>query len=188
MKPPSIPWHREPWPWLLMAGPAIAVIGSLVSAVLAMQSADPIIEEDYYQRGLDINRTLQRVQHAAELGVHASVEYDGVARGESVWVRVRSAQPIHDAMLRIHLIHPTRSGADRIAVLGRVPNSPDTDAEFTGQWPDDAQVPAARETPPTAINWRIGLQGSNWQVEGEAHNRNDIAAHELPTDARDPMR
>lgn len=176
MKPIPTPWYREPWPWLLMAGPAVAVVGSLISAFLAMQGADPIIEDNYYQRGLDINTTLQRVRHAADLGVRASVEYDGVVRGESVWVRVRTAQPIHDTALQIHLIHPTRSGADRFAILGRVPNTPDTDAEFTGQWPDDAQAPAARQVPATAINWRIALQGADWQVEGDSQGRNDILA------------
>jgi hypothetical protein len=169
------PWYREPWPWFLMALPAIAVIGSLTSAYLAVQGADPIIEDNYYQRGLEINSTLQRVHTAAQWGVHASVEYDGVERGETVWVRVRSAQPVKDTALQIHLIHPGRSGADRAALLGRVPDTPDTDAEFTGQWPDDAFAPASgtRRVP---VNWRIALQGLDWQVEGDALGRNDIQA------------
>ena len=35
----STVWYREPWPWILMSGPAVAVIGSLVSAYLAIHGA-----------------------------------------------------------------------------------------------------------------------------------------------------
>ena len=172
----DLPWYRQTWPWLLMAGPALAVVASLASAYLAVEGADPVIEDHYYERGLDINTTLRRVQHAADLGVHASVAYDGVQGGETVWVRVRSTQPIHDTSLQVHLVHPARAGADQSAVLGRVPNSPDTNAEFTGQWPggaDPLAVPADRAT---AVNWRISLQGADWQVEGDAQGRDEIAA------------
>ena len=177
MQTTALPWYREPWPWLLMAGPAVAVVASLGSAYLAIDGADPIIEDHYYERGLDINATLRRVQQAADLGIHASVEYDGVLRGESVWVRVRSAQPIHDASLQVRLVHPARAGADQLAILGRVPNSPDTNAEFTGQWPDAAPVALELANRPAAINWRIALQGNDWQVEGDARGRNEISAH-----------
>lgn len=176
MQASALPWYRHPWPWLLMAGPAIAIVASLGSAYLAIEGADPIIEDHYYERGLDINTTLQRVQHAADLGVHASVAYDGVQAGETVWVRVRSAQPIHDTHVQVRLVHPARAGADQSAVLGRVPDSPDTNAEFTGQWPEGTAVPAELANRATAINWRIVLQGADWQVEGDAQGRDEIAA------------
>lgn len=34
----SGPWWREPWPWLLMAGPALAIIGCVITIVLAFQN------------------------------------------------------------------------------------------------------------------------------------------------------
>src|SRR5690606_20041477 len=30
------PWWREPWPWILMAGPALAVIGCIITIVITM--------------------------------------------------------------------------------------------------------------------------------------------------------
>ena len=39
------PWYREPWPWLLMAGPAIVVAACIVSAILAIATADPLVSE-----------------------------------------------------------------------------------------------------------------------------------------------
>lgn len=34
----SGPWYREPWPWLLMAGPFVAIIGCVITIVLAFQN------------------------------------------------------------------------------------------------------------------------------------------------------
>jgi hypothetical protein len=54
------PWWRHGHVWLIIAGPAAVVVASLVTAWLAVHRPDPVVEEDYYRRGLDINRTLAR--------------------------------------------------------------------------------------------------------------------------------
>ena len=54
---PSQPWYREPWPWILMAGPAIVVVAGFVTAYLAVTTNDGLVAEDYYRRGIEINRT-----------------------------------------------------------------------------------------------------------------------------------
>ena len=67
------PWYRELWPWLLMAGPAIVVVAALATAYLAVSSDDGVVADDYYKRGLVINRVLEREQRAAALGLGAVV-------------------------------------------------------------------------------------------------------------------
>ena len=52
---------RERWPWLLMAGPAIVVVAGFVTLYIAVSTDDGVIAEDYYKRGLLINRALARV-------------------------------------------------------------------------------------------------------------------------------
>ena len=59
------PWYRQPWPWLLMAGPAIVVVAGIVTAVIAFTGADGVIADDYYKQGMAINRTLAREAKAA---------------------------------------------------------------------------------------------------------------------------
>jgi hypothetical protein len=54
------PWWREPQVWLLIAGPAAVVVAGLVTAVIAVRGADPVVAEDYYRRGLHINEELAR--------------------------------------------------------------------------------------------------------------------------------
>ncbi|RPI42555.1 MAG: hypothetical protein EHM59_17550, partial [Betaproteobacteria bacterium] len=53
---PIKPWYREPWPWLLMAAPAAAVLAGAVTLALAIQSYDGLVAEDYYKQGLAVNQ------------------------------------------------------------------------------------------------------------------------------------
>jgi len=58
--PATQPWWKYGHVWLLISGPAIVVVAGFVTLWLAMRQPDPILAEDYYQRGLDINKTLQQ--------------------------------------------------------------------------------------------------------------------------------
>src|SRR4051812_31343236 len=42
------PWYREPWPWLLMSGPAIVVVAGCLTAGIAWKSDDGLVADDYY--------------------------------------------------------------------------------------------------------------------------------------------
>jgi hypothetical protein len=56
----SLPWWKHGHVWLLIAGPAAVVLAGLVTAWIAVASPDPVVEEDYYRRGIEINRQLAR--------------------------------------------------------------------------------------------------------------------------------
>ena len=47
--PASKPWYREPWPWILMAGPAIVVVAGIATAWLAVRSNDGLVEDADFQ-------------------------------------------------------------------------------------------------------------------------------------------
>lgn len=53
------PWWRCGHVWLIIAGPVIVVIAGFVTLWLALAQPDPLLSEDYYQRGLNINETLK---------------------------------------------------------------------------------------------------------------------------------
>ena len=57
--PESQPWWKFGHVWLVIAGPVIVVIAGFVTLWLAVRQPDPVLAEDYYQRGLDINKTLR---------------------------------------------------------------------------------------------------------------------------------
>nr|WP_295524768.1 FixH family protein [uncultured Pseudacidovorax sp.] len=59
VEPSSGPWWRHPLMWMVVGGPAAVVVAGLATLWLAVHSPDPVIEADYYRRGIEINRTLE---------------------------------------------------------------------------------------------------------------------------------
>ncbi|HLT98575.1 MAG TPA: FixH family protein [Burkholderiaceae bacterium] len=51
------PWYREPWPWILMAGPALAIIGCVITIYLAFANySDQEIRDGGVKRGLVVTK------------------------------------------------------------------------------------------------------------------------------------
>lgn len=50
------PWYREPWPWILMAGPALAIVGCAITIYLAFANNDPEIRDGGVKRGLVVSK------------------------------------------------------------------------------------------------------------------------------------
>ncbi len=103
------PWYREPWPWLLMAGPGIVVVAGFYTLWLAIESDDGLVADDYYKRGLAINQTLSRATRAEQLTLVGRAEL-GV---DSVRLTLTGAGVL-PATLRLRLVHPTRAVADQV--------------------------------------------------------------------------
>lgn len=57
--PVSRPWWQYGHVWLVISGPAIVVVASFITFYLAAVGQDPVIEEDYYRKGIEINKTLR---------------------------------------------------------------------------------------------------------------------------------
>ncbi len=53
------PWWRHGHVWLLIAGPAAVIVAGIATAVIAIRAPDPLVAQDYYRRGIEINKTLQ---------------------------------------------------------------------------------------------------------------------------------
>jgi hypothetical protein len=51
-------WWQYGHVWLIIAGPAVVVVAGFITLVIAIRIPDPVVAEDYYRRGLDINKTL----------------------------------------------------------------------------------------------------------------------------------
>ena len=62
----ATPWYREPWPWILMSGPAAVIVAGAFTIWIAFSGADGLVTQDYYKQGLAINRTLAQI-----FGLHA---------------------------------------------------------------------------------------------------------------------
>jgi hypothetical protein len=146
--PPAQPWYRHRWPWLLIAGPGIVVVAGFVTLWLAIASDDGLVADDYYKRGLAINRVLERTQRAAALGLSATVDVD-----PSGAARVALASASRDAAaaptaIRLVIVHPTRAGLDRRADLVRGPEG----------------VYVGRVAPMAPGRWLVSVETDDWRM------------------------
>ena len=138
------PWYREPWPWILMAGPAAVVVAGLVTAWLAVISDDGLVADDYYKQGLAINQTLGRSEAAARHGIKAELS---LAEGR-VRVRLSGAG---GSTLNLRLAHPTRAGMDQSVNL-----------VMTEPGVYEGRIQAARPG-----RWHVVLQQGDWRLAGD---------------------
>lgn len=120
MKPPAEaalnPWYREPWPWLLMSGPAIVVVAGFITLYLAVSGQDGLVVDDYYKQGKAINQALHRDDVARQAGLTATVSFDQTQDRVNVAVKRADGSPVTEA-LTLSLVHATRSGFDNVVNL-----------------------------------------------------------------------
>jgi hypothetical protein len=89
-----------------MAGPAAVLVAGAATIWLAVASADGLVADDYYRRGLAINQDLKRERAAEGRGIDATVERSG----ERIGVTLSGAAP--EAVFA-QLVHATRAGYDQ---------------------------------------------------------------------------
>ena len=56
--PEPAPWWKFGHVWLIISGPVIVIIAGFVTLWLAISRPDPVVAEDYYRQGVEINKTL----------------------------------------------------------------------------------------------------------------------------------
>ena len=111
------PWYREPWPWILAAGPFIVVVAAFYTAWLAVKSNDGLVTEDYYRKGLSANQTIARSEQATRMGLVAGIRIIG----DQMSVRLQASDTgfARPPTLVVTISHPTRAGLDQSPVLVR---------------------------------------------------------------------
>ncbi len=154
------PWYREPWPWIIMSGPAIVVVAGIATGIIAARGFDGPTAADYYKEGLAIDRDLSRAQKGAELKVEGWAHFEGINDGDAVRVRLASAAPMPpEPALQVRLVHPGKRELDRTAILSRVSAASDgRGAEFAGSW-------RAAEAVGAPVAWTVVLETQAWRVD-----------------------
>ena len=143
-------WYHEPWPWLLMAGPAAVVLAGAVTIYLALVSNDGLVADDYYKQGLAINQTLSRDAVAREHGHRARIAF--AADFNRVEVTFVGGVVVSGPLL-LRVAHPGRPAFDRALPLTR-----DGDNVYVSAFP-----------PLTPGRWRVTLEdaGRTWRLSGD---------------------
>lgn len=118
------PWYREPWPWLLMAGPAVVVVAGFATYYIAVTRGDTLVSDDYYKEGKNIELQLERDQAAVSRGIRAQVLISPQADQARVMI---SGDFNPDQPIRLLWIHPTQRQWDQTVTLSRDHSAPAAD-------------------------------------------------------------
>ncbi len=111
---PREPWYRQGWPWFLIAFPATAVVAGIATLVIAIQTFDGMVVDDYYKEGRAIVQTIGRVEHAREMGLRAGIK----VRSESIHIELSASDAASlPGRIRLTVAHPTRGGQDQELVI-----------------------------------------------------------------------
>ncbi|MBL8538782.1 MAG: FixH family protein [Betaproteobacteria bacterium] len=158
-------WYREPWPWLLAAGPFTVVVAGAITVWLAIRSDDGLVADDYYKQGLAINQVIHREQAAALLGLRANVLWNFDNQRVRVYLRSEASDPLPD-VLALRVLHPTRAGADQSVTLRR-----------TGAGIYDGALSPLRDG-----RWLLSLEDApqTWRLMGEMFVPRDAEAILMP--------
>lgn len=149
VNPPWRPWYREPWPWIVIAGPAAVAVAGAVTIWLAVTGADGLVVDDYYKQGLAINKVIAREDAARRLGLIAHL---APAAGR-LQLRLAGADAAgRPPALFVHFAHATRAGYD---VRIRLVEAPD------GRY--EADLPTL-----SPGRWRLSIEDPQgaWRIAG----------------------
>lgn len=113
---PIKPWYREPWPWLLMSGPAIVVVAGIITAVLAVRTQDGLVVDDYYKQGLAVNKDLSRDLAAKTAAISANATIDTANRRVTLSI---VNTPVTLNNLTLTLSRAAVAGKDQVVSLQR---------------------------------------------------------------------
>ena len=140
-------WYKNHYVWMVICFPLTAVIAGIITIRLAVISDDGLVTDDYYKKGLEINRVLERDRAATDLGLKASINLDQ----ETAHTRVLltgNAQFEAPQTLQVKFLNATRKGFDQTVELSLMNGN-----TYQGELPE---LPIG--------NWYVQIEADNWRL------------------------
>jgi uncharacterized protein len=144
-------WYREPYVWMVIFFPALAVVLGFILLKLAIISYDGLVVDDYYVQGKQMNKKLDRDQASERHGLRALVTFhvgDGVV--EVKLMRKPESGYELPSKLDIFYSHHTRPGFDSKFSFERMEEN-----IYRGQLPSLI-----------AGDWTMILSADDWRLLG----------------------
>lgn len=134
---------------MLLAIPLSSVCVGAVMLWLAVTNQDGLVVDDYYKRGMQINRTLERDATAARLKLGSDLRFIG-ATGQVVATLEAGEGFIYPANISFGVYHTVKPEFDREIHLSRV-----SDKVYAGPLPELVHG-----------KWNASLFSDEWRLSG----------------------
>lgn len=106
-----LPWYKQFWFCFVFGLPAVVVIAAIGTVILAFNSADSMVSDNYYKQGLAINALVADINHAKALDLSADIHID---KKTYTWqIKLNSNKALSTGNLIVNLHHPADSKKDR---------------------------------------------------------------------------
>ena len=147
------PWYKQFWPWFLLGLLFTSIFGSSTLAVMAVRTADGLVQQDYYEHGRAINMVLAKQQRAHDLNLAAEIRIDPMT--SDIIVQLQGDDRPEQLFLK--LIFPTQGNRDQEMTLEHV-----RDGRYLGQAPDNLRYRWYLQLHPSEVEpaWRLVGEGS----------------------------
>ncbi|OAM27581.1 hypothetical protein A7P95_06610 [Eikenella longinqua] len=169
---PAKPWYKHPWPWLLMAGPAIVVVAGFYTYYLAAHRNNPsLVTDDYYREGKNIALQMERDEKAERRQIRADVL---VSPDNSRAKILLSGQINPDTPLKLVWLHPARDQYDQTVEMQRQGSA----ASAANRVEYAAVFQPLRPTD----HWYVRVEDGSgkWRVQGVWHPQNGHSLSLIP--------
>ncbi len=107
-----ISWYKEFYVWMIIFFPMLAVVAGIYTIILAVQSNDGLVVDDYYKEGLEINRTLERDKLAKNYQLEADIKLNESLEEIVITLNANSSFT-YPENLSVTLLNSTRAGLDK---------------------------------------------------------------------------
>ena len=75
---PTPAWWTYGYVWLVLSGPLLVVVASCITMYLAYTRVDPVVDQNYYQKGLALSASVQGRDPSAAAHAPASLSTPAV--------------------------------------------------------------------------------------------------------------
>jgi hypothetical protein len=142
-------WYQQPMVWLVIAIPLSAVIVGSIMITLSITTFDGLVEDDYYEKGKEINQLLARDEFALNNGISAEVSIDD--QTGIIVVDLKNTQNYaFPEQMGLSLLHPTQAKKDVKLLLSKGP---------------DERYYAELLQPLTDGRWYFRVSEPNWRLQ-----------------------
>jgi len=146
----SKPWFQQPWVWVLIGIPGVAVVVGFTMLYFAIESFDGMVVDDYYKQGKEINLVLRRDHHAHDMQLQAELMLSPQQGTSKLRLRARKGFVFPDR-LKLSFMHATRAGFDQqVAMIHQ------GGGRYAGTFP-----------PLHPGSWYVVLEDPAWRISGQ---------------------
>ncbi len=159
-------WYKEPWLLLVVGGPLLVVMASILTGFIAFRGADQVVAKDYYRQGLMINTNLQRDANARALKLGAHLQLD-VAKKQIV-MQLQSVGALPE-MVQLSIASSGANAGSVSEIVHRLPMQASSVGRYVGDLPHNSGLDLALVQSNVKL-LHLKLETNEWRLTGDWHD------------------